>query len=458
MKIKSGILLILTLVGGLCRAEGPTADNPLVTPMPSHWTYQPEYEQTLPEDDNWWTSFHDTLLDSLICEASTANFNLLQAAHRRESARLSVKQARSAYYPTVNVAAAYGRSRTAGVDANSYSVLGQAQWEIDVFGRIRQQVKAKKAAYLGTKADYTAAMISMAADMATYYIEYRVAQTRLAIANDHLESQGRVLKIAEARHEAGLVSKLDVTQAKIVYLTTQSSIPDIKYQMRTYVTAMATLLGVYPDSIEPMLKRPRPLPAYEMLIPAGVPADLLRRRPDIISAEASLAEAAANVGLAKKEFLPTLSLEGEIGLQADRLKDLTGKQGVHWNVGPTLSWTLFDGFSRGYGVGIAREQMLTAIDNYNMVVLNAVADVDNSMAYYRSSLETLDYNTQLFEQSREALSLSLDQYKQGLSAFTNVVDAQIDLLSAAVNMASAQGCALTALIDLYKSLGGSPNP
>lgn len=373
-------------------------------------------------------------------------------------ARNAMLQARSAYWPQLSANASYARERTQRLNTNTYSLGAQMNWEIDVFGKIREAVKAKKASYRASKAEYTGAMVSMAADMATYYMEYRIAQTHLAIAEEQLASQEHILKIAEARHEAGLVSKLDVAQAKTVYLTTESTIPALKASLRQTRTAIATLMGVYPDSIAPMLSARDTLPPHRMLIPAGIPADLLRRRPDIMAAEADVAGAAAAVGIAKKDYLPTLSLAGEIGTVAARPGDMFTGDSFHYSIAPTLSWTIFDGLSRKYGVAQAREQMQTSIDAYNLTVMTAVGEVDNAMASYGSALETMEITSDLLAQSREALALSVDQYKQGLSAFTNVVDAQIDVLNAANSMATAKGNALIAIIDLYKALGGSPNP
>ncbi|MCM1521262.1 MAG: TolC family protein [Muribaculaceae bacterium] len=433
-------------------------DPPLITPLPSSWTYQPIHEQLLPEDDNWWERFNDTLLDSLISGAASANYNLLEASHRREAARLAIRQAQSAYWPTLTAGASYTRARTAGVNSNSWSLGAQMSWEVDLFGRITAQVRSKKAAYRASRAEYTAAMVSMAAELATYYIDYRLLQAQIAIANEHLVSQEKVLKIAEARHEAGLVSKLDVAQAKGVYLSTQATIPSLQSSLRSTLTSIATLLGVYPDSIAPLLETPRPLPAYEMLIPAGIPADLLRRRPDILAAEANLAESAAAVGIAKKEYLPSLTIEGEIATVTPKAEKLFGKNTLHYSIAPTLSWTIFDGLSRTYGVAQAKEQMAASIDAYNLTVMTAVGEVDNAMVSYHSAIEALEIYQQYYEQSHEALTLSIEQYKQGLSAFTNVVDAQIDLLNAANSRVSARSNAIIALIDLYRALGGSPNP
>lgn len=458
MRLFITLTVAAAMLAGSASLSAREPESYLSTPMPGSWSYQPDTTPRQPADDNWWRLFGDNTLDSLITLASDANFNLKEAAHRRDLARLAVNQARSAYYPVLSLNAGYTRDRTSGVNTNQYNLGAQMNWEIDVFGKVAASVKAKKASLHASKAEYNGALLSMAAEMATYYINYRILQTHVAIAEEHLHSQGNVVKIAEARHEAGLVSKLDVAQAKTVYLSTQSTIPALRSQMRSTLTAMATLLGEYTDSLVPVMSQYKHLPSYEMLLPTGVPADLLRRRPDIIAAEAQLAASAAAIGIAKKDFLPTLSLTGEIGTLAGKTQDMFGHNGFHYTIAPTLSWTVFDGMSRTYGVQQAREQMENAIDDYNLTVLTAVGEVDNAMVAYRSSLETLEITTALCEQSNEAFVKSIDLYKQGLTPFTNVASAQIDLLNASNSMITAKGNALIALIDLYKALGGSPNP
>lgn len=443
------------MCAGLGASAGDMADY-LRRPIPGTWSYTEGLEQTLPTDDNWWQRFDDPLLDSLIVEGEEANFNLSEAGHRREIARLAMLQADSGYFPAFSASASYGRVRQQGVDANSFSLGADMSWEIDVFGKVSAGVKAKREAYRASRADYTSAMISVAAQIATYYIDYRVTQQHIAIAREHLESQSRVLEIAQARFEAGLASKLDVAQAKTVYYTTQTTLPQLEASLTQTVNALSTLLGVYPDTLEPRLTAPKPLPNYELLVPAGVPTDLLRRRPDIAAAEATLAQYAAEVGIAKKDFLPTLSLAGSIGVTSPKAKDLFKHQSFRYSIAPTLSWTIFDGFNRKYAVAQAKEQMMAGIDAYNLTVMTAVSEVNNALASYRSALLTYDYSKLSFEQSGEAFKLSVDQYKEGLSDFNNVMNAQIDWLNSANTMATAKGNALVSLIDLYKALGGSP--
>lgn len=430
----------------------------LATQLPATWVYYSDNIPALPETDNWWTQFGDSKLDSLISLAAELNYDIKEATNRRALARNAVNQARSAYWPELSVSAGYTRQREDGKNSNQYSVGAQMNWEIDIFGKVAASVKAKKASYRASGAEFNGAMLSMAAEMATYYIDYRMLQSRIAIAEEHIKSQEKVVHIAEARHEAGLVSKLDVAQAKTVLLNTKSTLPQLRSQMRSTLTAIATLLGQYPDSISVDISGYSPLPTYKILLPTGVPADLLRRRPDIIAAEAQLAASAASVGIAKKDFLPTLSIQGEVGTVSTRPGDLFSNGSLQYSIAPTLSWTVFDGLSRKYGVEQARLQMQNAIDAYNLTILTAVGEVDNAIVAYRTSLETLEINSELFAQSKEAFRLSVDQYKQGLSAFTNVVDAQVDLLNSANAITTAKGNAILALINLYKALGGNPNP
>ena len=451
------IALIFCTVSLQAPAQNDQAERYLRQQLPERWTYTPEIQQTMPSDDQWWKNFDDALLDSLISMGIDNNFNLSEAAHRREVARLTMQQAKAAYYPSLTANATYSRSRLMDVTSNNYSLGADMNWEIDVFGKITSGVKARKAAYKASRAEYVGAMISLTAQIATYYVDFRVLQARLAVAEEHIQSQERVLKIAEARHEAGLVSKLDVAQAKTVYYQTRATLPALRSSLRQTLNALAVLVGRYPDQIAPMFGAFNRLPAYNHIIPAGVPMNLLRRRPDIVEAEATLAQYAAQLGVAKKDFLPTLSLTGSIGFQHTDIDDLFTKHGFHYAITPTLSWTIFDGFSRKYAVAQAKEEMMMGIDAYNLTVMTAVQEVDNAIVSYQASLEEYNLDKEVYAQAVEEFNLSMEQYKTGLASFTTVVDAQIDWLTCANSMVVAQGNALISLIDLYKALGGSPS-
>lgn len=453
----SALALFISAMTGVTSAQSRGDDSRyLRQPLPERWSFTQEVSQTLPSDDPWWKSFGDTTLDSLINMGIDNNYNVSEAVHRREVARLAISQAQSAYYPTLGTAAGYTRSHAGNVGTNKFSIGVDMSWEIDIFGKITSQVRAKKAAYNASRAEYLATMVSVTADIATYYANYRVLQNDIAVANEHIGSQARVLEIAEARHEAGLVSKLDVAQAKTVYYSTQATLPGLKSQLSQTLNAIAILVGVYPADIEPMLNASTTLPPYQQIVPVEMPANLLRRRPDIAEVEANLATYAAAIGVAKKDFLPTLTLNGSLGWGGDKIDGMFDSNHFSYSVAPKLSWTIFDGFSRKVAVAQAKEQMMTGIDAYNLAVMTAYTEVENAMTSYNAALESLRLNSEVFAQSRESFDLAMEQYKQGLSAFTNVVNAQIDWLNCANTLVSAHGDAVVALIDLYKALGGSP--
>ncbi len=279
----------------------------------------------------------------------------------------------------------------------------------------------------------------------------------MEVARTHSSSQLAVVKITEARFESGLASKLDVAQAKRVYYSTIASIPQLGSSIKASINALAVLVGEYPEALQPVLETPKALPQYIQLVGTGMPMNLLDRRPDIKAAREQIAASAASVGIAKKEFLPSLRLDGSIGTQAHDGGDLFTSNSFTWSVAPTLSWTIFDGLSRKYNLASAKEQLQIDIDNYNLVVLTAVEETDNALNAYTSDLKCISSLEEVVRQSEEAMRLSLDLYKLDLSAFTNVVDAQLTYLESENSVIEAKYNALSALISIYKALGGGWN-
>ncbi|MDE6396511.1 MAG: TolC family protein, partial [Muribaculaceae bacterium] len=323
-----------------------------------------------------------------------------------------------------------------------------------VFGRIREQVKNRKASVQVSRAERAGVKVSLETQIASAYINLRVSQAQLAVAQIHSQSQSKVLKIAEARFEAGLASMLDVDQARVVYYNTVAMVPMLENTVHTQINAIAVLLGDTPDALYPVLETPRPLPGYIQVVAAGVPADLLRRRPDVVQAEEQIGVEATALGIAKKDWLPRLSIEGSVGTQAHSLGDLGNRNAFVYSVAPTLSWTVFDGLARKYNISAARKQMDVAIDNYNLTVLTAFQETDNALSTYFASLKYIRLLDDLVSSSRDYDRLSIDQYKNGLTAFLNVANAQMSYLENQNTLIQAQGRALTALIDLYRALGG----
>ena len=430
---------------------------------PETWSFTPVYTQTLPSTDRWWEVFDDPVLNQLIDKAENANFNIRQALRRMEVARRTMTEARAGYYPTLSANAGYTFTRSSGAisspamkgtDLNYLSLGLSMQWEIDLFGRISSQLKADQASLDLSRAEWQSAMVSLCSSLAETYVALRMYQAEYALAQEHIKSQQAIVDMTLARQEAGLADALEVAQANQVLFSTQASLPPLQAMIESSMSSIAVLIGEYPEDVKPLLSQVKPLPSADQNPAIGTPLEMLRRRPDIAQAEAQMALYAAQLGIAKKDYLPTLSLTGAVGVESHKMKNLFTDKGFYYSVAPTLSWTIFDGFARRERTAIAREQMEMGIDNYNQTLLTAVQEVDNARASYKAYMDQCKALDKLVDESKKALDLSVDLYRSTLTPFSNVVDAQMNLLAYQNDRITAQGNALDALIDLYKALGG----
>lgn len=431
-----------------------SAQKPAVS-LPDKWKYTEYFDQTVPTDDSWWRGFNDSTLDTLIAIGVERNYDVVMAAKRIELARLALKASHSGYFPTIDLNGGWTKTREPGPVSRSNFDLGLSMsWQVDVFGRIYSTSKVKKAAQRVAVADYAAAMVTLCGKIAASYFNLRAYQAQLAVAQTHLISQHKVLDITRARFECGLASDLDVEQALTVYHSTEAAIPQLEYSIHAGINALALLLAVDAGSVQLMIAEPKSLPAYLRIVQTGIPMDLLRRRPDVVAAEQTLAEYAAEIGVAKKDFLPTLAINASVGTESHRLDQLFHRGSLTYSIAPTLSWTIFDGLSRGANLQSAKENMLIAIDEYNFTLQQAVSEADNAMYSYICSIERIKSLEEAAKASEKSVELSLDLYKKGLSTFTNVVDAQINYLTYTNEVILAQADALNDLVNIYEALGG----
>lgn len=434
----------------------------LDTPLPAEWGEDGKmFQQLLPVDDQWWKSFQDAKLDSLIAVAIDRNYSVAMAIDRMNAARANLWIARSNFFPSVGLNAGWTRQESSGnISALPQSTEQYADaslsvsWEVDVFGSIRKRVRAQKENFAASKEEYTSVMISLAAEVASAYINLRELQQEWGVVVKNCASQEEVLKITEVRYSTGLVSKLDVAQAKSVLFSTKASIPQLEAGMNQYITTLAVLLGMYPQSIRPVLEPVGTLPDYMEPIGVGMPVDLLLRRPDVRSAERNVNAQAALLGASKADWLPKVFLKGSVGYAAHDLKDLMKSKSMTYEIAPALSWTLFSGGQLVNSTRLAKAQLDETINQFNLTVLTAVQETDNAMNSYRNSIKQIVALREVCNQGMETLRLSLELYKQGLSPFQNVLDAQRSLLAYENQLVQAQGSSLLQLISLYKALGG----
>lgn len=460
MKLRIGSITFLLFLSSVAFPQATS--RYLDKPLPQGWEEDTQiFQQVLPVDDQWWKAFQDPVLDSLISVAVKQNYSVLTAIDRINMAKANLRMERGNFFPTIGLNAGWTRQQSSGNTSDLpqstqhyYDASLNMSWELDLFGSIRNRVKAQKENFAASKEEYTGTMISLCAQVASAYINLRELQQELAVVQKNCASQEAVLKITEVRYNTGLVSKLDVAQAKSVFFSTKASIPQIESGINQYITTLAILLGTYPQEVRPALTAPGTLPDYMEPIGVGLPADLLLRRPDIRSAERSVNAQAALVGASKSDWLPQVFLKGSVGYAAKDLKNLTHHKSMTYEIAPALSWTLFKGTQLVNATKLAKAQLDEAINQFNQTVLIAIQETDNAMNAYRNSIKQIVALREVRNQGQETLTLSLELYKQGLTPFQNVLDAQRSLLSYENQLVQARGYSLLQLIAMYQALGG----
>ena len=427
-------------------------------------TFQGDFPDTDPIDGltEWWRSFADENLNTIEEMAVRNNYNAKAALKRIEASRQMLKSAYSAYYPTIQLQAGYDIERDSGRETSpmgqtstlSYFQMGaNMSWEIDVFGRVTQKVKSSKINVNLSKLEYDAFMLSLTSEVAQYYGALCMYHQQLKVAEDNLTSQKEMLKLVQDRYEAGLVSKLDIAQAENTVNNTSLKIPTLKAQRSAMKNALATLCGVSPEEIVSLLQECSQ-PALKIPASVGKPADLLRRRPDIAEAEQQIALTASELGIAKKDYLPSLSINASIGTSSHNINKLFGDHSLSYQVAPTLTWTLFEGFARKANVAEKRAQMEAQIDDYNNSVMTALQEVNNSIINYNCSREELALYDTVLATSRDMVMLSVDRYKLGIVDFSDVASAQVTYLNYQMSLLTSRNNCFNNLVALYKALGG----
>ena len=355
--------------------------------LPEAWQENDSYfQQTLPVDDHWWKNFNDPVLDSLIEVAIKQNYSVLMAADRITMAKANLRSQQGSYSPTLGLSAGWQRQQSSGNTSSLPQTVTQysdatlsMNWEIDVFGSIRNRVKAQKENFAASKEEYNAVMVSLCAQVASAYINLRELQQEVEVVKKNCDSQLAVVHITEKRYETGLVSKLDVAQALSVYYDTKASLPMLEAGIIQYTNALGVLMGLYPWDVRKIMEMRKPLPEYIETVGIGLPANLLLRRPDIRAAERQVNAQAASLGASKSDWWPKVFVNGSIGFASHDIDKLANHTSMTYEIAPTLSWSFFQGTKLIQATRLAKAQLDESIRQFNQNVLTAVQEVDNAM-------------------------------------------------------------------------------
>lgn len=461
-------LLAAGCLGG-CALFSPAPDLSLrlsSVVVPERWQQAPLADPGSPEAlARWWQQLQDPLLDELISQGLERAPDLRAAQIRLRQARATRDLTSAGLFPSLGVSTGSSRSRaseeTSGGNSSSRSLYNagfDASWEPDIFGATRSAVSGAEADLAAQAASLENTRVTLVAEIARNYVEYRAYQERLQIARKNAASQQETLEITRWRAAAGLVTELDVEQARSSLEQTRATLPALENSLTASQHRLDILLGQTPGSLHARLAEVRPLPRAPEQIASGIPADTLRRRPDVLAAEQTLRAETARVDEKVAARYPSLNLSGSFGWQALSYSALGGGSSVTHSLAASLAATLFDGGRIRSQIAIQDAIQEQALVSYEQTLLTALEDVENALVAYATSREKEARRAQAAEAARNAASLASQMYQAGLTDFQSVLETQRTQLSAEDNLVSARSDILTAVIQLYKALGGGWDP
>lgn len=464
-------LAMVLCSGALVLLSGCTVGPDYVEPeyaVPDAWenAAAEDVQGETPIIENWWSAMGDAQLDSLIVQARRANPNLSAAIARIREARAYHQIAGGNYYPQVQGSGSLTRTEIAengpvgGLAAlgnnpsNNWEFGLGASWELDVFGRVRRAREATGAQVQSSIEDYRDVMVSLYADVAATYTDIRALQMRLDYAVENVTSQRETMDIVVAREDAGLVPLLDVTRARSNLANTEAAIPQLATALEAALNRIAILLGELPGALDEELIPIgyRDLPNTEIVM--ALPAELLRRRPDVRRSERNLAAQTALIGVATAELYPSFSLSGVLNLTAVTFDGLTESGHTGWSLVPGVKWNLFSGGKIRGQIKAEEAKTQQAWAAYEGTVLNALAEVENALVALRQEEIRHGLLLTAVEASQQSVELVHTQYIEGLTDFQSYLDAQRVLFNQQDQYARSHGKVVTDLIDLNRTLGG----
>jgi NodT family efflux transporter outer membrane factor (OMF) lipoprotein len=416
----------------------------------------------------WWETLDDPVLDVLIERASAGSLDLRVAYARVMEARAQRGVAGGQWFPTLDGRGNYTEGRTTEDAAQARDPLSpspsrgfdratlgvDASWELDVFGRIRRSTESADASLLATVEDYRDVLVLLYADVATTYVEVRSLQQRLRYAVSNAESQRGTLQLTRDRNEAGLAGDLDVRQAELNLARTEASIPFLESQLGQTIHALSVLLGEKPAALYEMVGAEAPIPPVPKDVAVGIPANVMRQRPDVRSAERQLAAQTAQIGVATADLYPRFSLVGTFAFDAIDAAELFSSGSTRGGFGPTVQWNIFDGGRIRNNIRAEDARTEQALARYEQTVLAALQDVEDALVGYTRELERRDKLAESAVAAEESVKLVMTLYRTGLTNFQNVLDMERSLFDQQDLLAESEGLVVQNLVRLYRALGG----
>lgn len=490
---------------------GPDYERPDI-PLPNEWSEALEGGESGRSStrDEWWASFGDPMLNCLIERAVAGNFDLQAAEARLHEVRAYEDMSGAALWPQINADAAYQRSQTRKLESlrgnsgsvtlspNGVSVAGttpgpagtmltivpdltgggnssitvspgaktperqddlyragfDATWELDLFGGVRRGQEATRADTEGAEEVRRDVLISVAAEVARNYFGLRSAQLRLETANKNIKAQREALSLARSRFNAGLTNELDVTIAEAQLAASSSVAPALEVSIQMAIHRLGVLIGSTPGALQEELavKAPLALPPPE--VPVGLPADVLRRRPDVREAERAVAAATARIGAATAELYPRLVLTGSLTGSSTDVEGITRGANRLWSFGPEIRWPVFDSGRIRANIRVQDARQERAIVVYESTVMTALGEVEDALVAYAKEQNRLIALNEGVEANRRAVAIAKQLYANGLVGFLNVIDAERSLFAGEDQRIQSEALVLTNLVALYKALGG----
>jgi multidrug efflux system outer membrane protein len=410
----------------------------------------------------WWSTLNDPELSSLIDLAVSGNLDLKKSKARVREARARRGIAKAGLFPTLDATGSAtwtessnntGTNRTSET-SDLYTASFDAGWEIDIFGGVRRSVEAAEADVGASQEDLRDVLVSLLSEVAVNYIDLRKFQSLLAIAEGNLVSQNETYQLTLWRYQAGLSDEISVQQARYNVEQTRAQLPTLRTGKEEALNRIAVLLGEQPGNVHSLFDQQLPIPVIPRKLAIGVPADVLRNRPDVRRAERELAAQTARIGVAIADLYPKFTLSGSIGFETLKMSALPTSQTWSLGDGPGITWAIFKGAAIRQNIEAQSALQEQALFKYEAAILTALEDVENALVAYGEEQNRRDSLQEAAQAAQKAVELAKYKYQSGLTDFYNVLEAERSLLTFQELLAQSNGTVASNLVRLYKALGG----